>query len=181
MMLYYQDEKIKIRDICSEDVNNLFLCWIDKEINLFDPRPIPKTSGELLEECTAFCNRFDTEIINEEIENRKYKFFIITDCEEKFIGFVNFFNINSSEKQGEMGVTIGDKRCWNKGIAYTAINIAISDIFNNMDIDRIYIETGENNKPALKLFSKLHFEKCDEYLEGDNFKFIVMEKKNVSL
>lgn len=180
MMIYFQDEKIKIRDICSEDVNNLFLCWIDKEINLYDPRPIPRTSVELLEECTDFCNRFDTEIMNVENENRKYIYFIITDYEENFIGFVNFFSINKEKRQGELGVIIGDKRYWNKGIAYSAINIVMSYLFDHMEIDRIYIETGENNKPALNLFTKLHFKKCDEYLEEDNFKFIVMEKRKVS-
>ncbi len=41
-MIYYQDENIKIRDICSEDVINLFSCRIDKELNLHDPRPMPK-------------------------------------------------------------------------------------------------------------------------------------------
>ena len=176
-MIYYQDEKIQIRDIHSEDAANLFICWIDKEINLHDPRPLPKTSLELLKECTAFCKRFDTEVLNEDIEERKYKYFIITDIEDKFLGFVNFFSIDKVEKQCEMGITISDKRYWNKGIAYTAAKETMKFMFNNMDIERIYIETGENNKAALRLFEKLHFEKCDEYLEEDGFKFIVMEKK----
>jgi RimJ/RimL family protein N-acetyltransferase len=179
-MIYYQDVKIKIRDICAEDVINLFICQIDKEINLHDPRPLPNTSKELVEECKAYCNRFDNEIINERTEDRKYKYFIITDNEERFIGFVNFFDIDKNKKQGEMGVTIGDKRYWRKGIAYIAIRTAVDYIFNNMNIERIYIETGENNIPAIKLFEKLHFNKCGKYVEDDNFKFLVMEKKKAN-
>lgn len=178
-MIYYQDENIKIRDICSEDVINLFSCRIDKELNLYDPRPIPNTSKELAAECIAYCNRFDTEIMNENIEDRKYKYFIITNNDGNFIGFVNFFSIDKIKKQGEMGVIIADKRYWRKGIAYTAINVVTKYIFNNMEIDRIYIETGETNKPALRLFDKLGFNKCGEYLEDDDFKFIVMEKKRI--
>lgn len=124
-MIYYKDEKIKIRDVCSEDVVNLFFCHIDKEINLYDPRPLPNTSKELIEECKTYCNTFDNEIINERTEDRKYKYFIITDNEERFIGFVNFFDIDKNKKQGEMGVTIGDKRYWRKGIAYIAIRTAV--------------------------------------------------------
>ncbi len=175
-MIYYRDNEIEIRDIRSEDVINLFSCRIDKEINLHDSRPMPNTSKELVEECINYCNRFDVEIMNENIENRKYRYFIIASNEGNFIGFVNFFSIDKVKKQGEMGVTIGDKRYWNKGIAYTAIKVATKYIFDNMDIDRIYIETGETNKPALRLFNKLDFKKCGEYIEDDSFKFIVMEK-----
>lgn len=179
-MIYYQDENIKIRDICSEDVINLFSCRIDKELNLHDPMPMPNTSKELMTECINFCNRFDIEIMNENIEDRKYKYFIVTNNEGNFIGFVNFFSIDKVKKQGEMGVLIADKRYWKKNIAYTAITLVTKYIFDNMDINRIYIETGEMNKPALRLFDKLGFNKCGEYLEDDNFKFIVMEKWKIS-
>lgn len=174
-MTYYKDENIKIRDICSEDVIDLFCCSIDKELNLHDPRPIPSTSKELVDECINYCNSFDIEVMNENIEERKYKYFIITNNEGKFIGFINFFGIDKIKKQGEMGIIIGDKRCWRKGIAYTAMDVVMKYIFKYMDIDRTYIETGETNIPALRLFDKLGFNKCSEYLE-DDFKFIVMEK-----
>lgn len=179
-MIYYQDDKIKIRDIFEEDVISLFSCRIDKEINLHDPRPMPKTSRELVDECINYCNRFDVEIMNKNVEDRKYKYFIIINNEEDFIGFINLFSIDKVKKQGEMGVTIGDKRYWNKGIAYTAINKVVEYIFNNMGIERIYIETGESNKSALRLFAKLDFKKSGEYLEDDNFKFIIMEKRRLS-
>ncbi|MGH4123449.1 MAG: GNAT family N-acetyltransferase [Clostridium sp.] len=175
-MIYYQDNKILIRDIYSSDAINLFTWQIDKELNKHDPRPIPNSSKALIEECINYCHRFDTEIMNENIEDIKYKYFIITDNEDNAIGFVNFFSIDKIKKQGEMGITIGDKRYWNKGIACTAIKTAVDYIFSNMDIDRIYIETGEGNKPALRLFEKLDFTKCGEYIEDEDFKFIVMEK-----
>ncbi|MDF2821387.1 MAG: N-acetyltransferase [Clostridiales bacterium] len=174
-MIYYKDEEIEIRDICKEDVIGLFTTWIDKEINSNDPRPIPKTSKELIAECIDYCNRFDTEIMNENTENRKYKYFIITNNLGNLIGFVNLFSIDNEKKQGEMGVSMCDKRFLNKGIAYTAIMVAINYIFENMNIDRIYIETAESNLPALKLCEKLKFNKCGEYIE-DNVKAIIMEK-----
>lgn len=175
-MIYYKDENIIIRDICSEDAINLFICRIDREINLHDPRPIPHTSKELLAECMDYCNTFDKEVINEVIEERKYKYFIITNNTGNFIGFVNFFGIDKVKKQGEMGIIIGDKRYWRRGIAYTALKLVTKYIFENMDIDRIYIETGETNEPALRLFDKLDFKQCGEYIEDENFRFIVMEK-----
>lgn len=178
-MIYYQDQNIKIRDIRSDDIINLFSCWVDKEINLYDPRPLPNTSEELINECLSFCNRFDIEIMNENIEDRKYRYFIITNSEDNFIGFVNVFNIDKVKKEVEMGVIITDKRYWKKGIAYTSVNVAIRYIFDYMNINRIYIETSETNIPALRLFDKLGFDKCGEVIEDDNYKFIVMEKMEI--
>jgi len=173
---YYKDDNIIIRDITEKDIISMFAWWTDKELNKYDPRPLPKNSTELLSECISFCKKFDTEMLNDNIEQIRYKYFIITDLNDSPIGSVNFFSIDKEKKQGEMGIEIGDKRYWRKGIAYKAVSVAINYIFNNMDIKRIYIETGEKNVPALKLFSKLGFVKSGEYLEDDGFKFIVMDK-----
>lgn len=177
--MYYTDNEIVIRDICSEDVISLFSWSINREINRHDPKPLPHSSGELFNECANYCRKFDKEIINENISDRKYKYFIITDKEDQPIGFVNFFSIDSIKKQGEMGVVIGDKRYWGKGVASRAVNTAVDYIFKNMDINRIYIETGETNLRSLKLFEKLGFNKCGEYIEDGDFKFIVMERVKV--
>ena len=175
-MIYYSDEKIKIRDIEENDVINLFSWSIDKELNQFDPRPLTNTSSELVQECIAYCNRFKNEVINKNTAERKYKYFIITNSEGKTIGAVNFFSIDNKKKQGEMGIEIGDKRYWRKGIAYTAVQVVVNYIFENMDINRIYIETTEANKPTINLFEKLKFKYCGQHIEDDGFKFIVMER-----
>lgn len=175
-MNYYIDDEIKVRDIKAEDAASLFSWWIDKELNKHDPMPQPERADELLKECISFCSRFDTEVLNSNENARKYKYFIITDHEDNPIGFVNFFSINKEKKQGEMGVIVGDKRYWKKSIAYKTVNMAVKYIFENMDIKRIYIETGENNIPARRLFSKAGFKECGEYFEDDGFKYIVMEK-----
>lgn len=176
-MNYFQDEEIVIRDIVQEDVTSLFSWWVDKEINKYDPRPIPKNSIELLMECAGFCKRFDSEIINLDLKQRKYKYFIIGDKHKSAIGFVNIFSFDAENKQCELGVEIGDKRYWKRGIASKAVRVVTDYIFNNIGINRIYIETGESNIPALRLFEKLGFIKCDEIMD-EGFKFIVMEKCN---
>ncbi|MTI67650.1 MAG: GNAT family N-acetyltransferase [Firmicutes bacterium] len=178
-MIYFKDEEIKIRDVSSDDINYLFMWNIDKELNKYDPKPIPKSTQELLKECKAFCKKFETEIINQDLKKRKYKYFIITNQSNYPIGFVNLFSIDKVKRQGEMGVIIGDKRYFKKGIAYKSIKNVIEYIFNNTDIMKVYIETSEFNIPALKLFEKLDFKRVDEYLEDDNFKFIVMEKLKI--
>lgn len=176
-MIYFQDEETIIRDINPEDVISLFTWWVDKELNKHDPRPFPTNSIELLKECEGFCKSFDAEVINIDSKKRKYKYFMIDNKYNEAIGFVNIFSFDAENKQCELGVAIGDKRYWKKGIASKAVKIATDCIFSSMDINRIYIETGEFNIPALRLFEKCEFTKCDEIIDED-FKFIVMEKYN---
>jgi RimJ/RimL family protein N-acetyltransferase len=175
-MIYLEDEGIVVRDIVQDDAVSLFVWWVDKEINKYDPRPIPENSCELLQECKEFCKRFDTEIINTDDFINKYKYFMICNTNDQAIGFVNIFNIDIEKKQCEMGVVIGNKEYWRKGIANKAVKAASDYIFNNTKITRIYIEAGEANIPALRLFEKLAFTKCGEIID-EGFKFIVMELK----
>lgn len=175
-MIYYEDNKIIIRDIEKYDVNDLFSCWINKELNLYDPKPIPHTSEDLVNECIRFCKEFDNKGLYCNPDENRYKYFIITNKNNLFIEFVNFFGKDIKKKEIEMGIAIKDKYYRKKGIASTAVNIATDYMFKNYDINRVYIETGENNIPALKLFNKLNFKECGEYIEDDNFKFIIMDK-----
>lgn len=66
-------------------------------------------------------------------------------------------------------------RYWHKSIATRSLAFVTDYIFNNMGIDRIYIETEEENEPALKLFNRSGFKRCG-YLMDEGFKFVTMEK-----
>ncbi len=178
-MIYYTDEDIVIRSLIEEDAAILFSWRIDKEINEYDLRPTPNTADELINECKDFCKTFTDQITPTNPADRKYFYFIITDEFGKPIGCVNYFSINNEKKQCELGVTIGDRSYRRKGIALRAVEFAVNYIFQNTDIERICIETGEKNLPSLNLFSKLRFARCGEYLEENDYKFIVMERRRV--
>ncbi len=178
-MIYYSDEDIIIRAINEEDAAILFAWRIDKEINEYDLRPTPNTADELLKECNDFCKTFTDQISPTNPADRKYFYFIITDTLGKPIGCVNYFSIDNEMKQCELGVTIGDRNFRRKGIAFKAVEFAVNYIFQNRDIERICIETGEKNIPSLNLFSKLSFARCGESFEENEYKFIVMERSRV--
>lgn len=175
-MVYYQDTEIILRDVKESDVISFFAWSIDKKNYEYDPKPMPQNATELLKACQSYCLEFETQIINPNIDLRKYMFFVITDLYDSPIGYVNFFSIDNAKKQGEMGIIIASQSHLKKGIGFKAINASTNYIFDNLDIKRIYIETGDDNKAALKLFEKADFKKCDEIVEDENFKFIVMEK-----
>lgn len=172
-MIYYQDEQIQIRDIVKEDVIYLFSWSIDGEINQFDPRPLPKNTEDLTNECIKFCQRFESLIVNEV----GYKYFMITNHEEIPIGFVNLFNINQEKQNGEMGFCIGDKRYFRQGLATKAVKIALEYIFSRIKLKQVYIETSHDNIPAIKLSEKCGFQYQGDIMDED-CRFVVMVKHN---
>jgi len=176
--MYYSDNQIKIRDVIKQDVPYLFQWWIDKSLNKHDPRPLPVDSDSLMKECTEYCNMFNTEIMNADETKNIYKYYIITNLNDDPIGFINTFDYNENKDDAELGIFIGDKAYWNKGIASTAMKYIIEYHFDEIGFKRLHIETGETNKIARNLFEKLDFHKCGEYLEDCGFKYIVMELIN---
>lgn len=178
-MTYYIDDQIAIRDIEDEDISPMFSWWLDKSLNIHDPRPFPCSPESLLKECKWFSERFKTEIMNSDNSKNKYKYYVITNNRNVAIGFVNAFSFNSENKSAELGIMIGDKTYWRCGVAEKSMAIAIEDIFNDGKCERLYVETGKNNIAAIKLSEKLGFVKCDEYEEEGGFKFVVMEKFKV--
>ncbi|XMB86532.1 GNAT family N-acetyltransferase [Mycoplasmatota bacterium WC44] len=174
-MVYYEDDEIIIRDIIESDVVSLFMWRIDKRVNQHDPRPIPQDSKTLRKECELYAKMFDDDIMINHEEDNKYKYFIITDKEHNPIGFINLFSINKKNKDAELGIKIGEKSYWNKGIGSKSCKVILKHIFGNLGLRRIHIETSESNIGARRLCSKLGFTQCDEYVEDENFKFIVME------
>jgi len=176
-MIYYIDENITIRDLVKNDVNKLFSWWIDESVNIFDPRPIPNDAVSLIKECNLFCDKFDNLIMNENKSLNKYKYFMITDINENPVGFINLFNFSEENTEAELGIVIGEKSSWNKGIGYNSCKYVLRYLFSELGMKRIWIETNVKNIPSVNLFSKLGFSNCDKY-EEDGCKFIVMEKKS---
>lgn len=174
LMVYYKSKRIKIRDIEEEDVIPLFRWWIDRDVNLYDPRPIPDDPKGLMEECSRYCKRFMKEVMNKKKSQNRYHYFIITNMLNRPIGFINIFSFNEDRTEAELGIIIGNSSYWKKGIAYESMGAVLRYLFEEKHYKRIHIETGEDNNPARNLFTKLGFMECDAYLD-EGYPCVVME------
>lgn len=174
-MQYYSDKQIIIRDVQHDDAPFLFSWWIDRTLCKHDPRPLPVNTKTLQSECENYCRIFDTQIMNPVPEKNIYKYYIITNLENDPIGFINTFSYNEDMTDAELGIFIGDKSYWGKGIASRSLDYIVNMHFNEMGFNRIHVETGEGNEKSLKLFKNLGFTDCGEYLD-EGFKFLVLEK-----
>jgi RimJ/RimL family protein N-acetyltransferase len=84
-------------------------------------------------------------------------FFIKTLPENKFIGTVKLDKIDSHNNSGEIGIMIGNKNMWGKGIATQAFEIMLFFAFNDLKLHRVYGGTGAKNNAMKKVFLTLGF------------------------
>lgn len=173
-MIYYKDENIIIRDIQKDDTPFLFSWWVDRSVNRYDSRDLPVDPQSLMKECREYCSNLETEVFNPDTSKNIYRYFITTDVEGVPIGFINAFDYDAITKDIELGIIIGDKRCWNRGIGTKMLHFVLKFLFNRMSLNTIHVETGEHNIPALRLFHKIGFQKTGEYYETETLKFIVL-------
>ena len=91
----------------------------------------------------------------------RYKFAIETIDDNHFIGGCSINDVDWKNSVATVGIFIGNKDYWGNGYGSDAMNILISFIFNQMNINKIRLICYSFNKRAIK-----SFEKCGFVIEG---------------
>lgn len=76
-----------------------------------------------------------------------------------YIGNVNLSSINWINRSAEYSIMIGDKTKHAKGYGDEATNLILQYAFCELNLKRIYLTVREDNERALKLYSKIGFQK----------------------
>ena len=75
------------------------------------------------------------------------------------VGLIGLLNIDNVNRKAEYYICIGEKEYKGRGIARKASELLLTYSFNELDLNRIFLYTEEENLSAQKLFEKLGFQK----------------------
>lgn len=144
----YTGQKVRLRAYSKTDIP-LRLSYInDAEIAnyLTDDIPFPITPHE-------------EEMWFESISSKsdRYKFAIETIDGNQFIGGCSINDVDWKNSFATIGIFIGNKDYWGNGYGSDALNILVSFIFNQMNINKVKLITYSFNKRAIKSFEKYGF------------------------
>ena len=162
-------EVIYLRHLQLSDVNRVYLNWLnDKQVM----KGIV-SSGYDLNNLKSY--------VNEKISNESTHFFaIILKSKDLHIGNIKLDFHDFKSNVSELGVLIGNKNYWGKGIAREACNLILDYGFKKLKLRKIFLAVFENNIPAINLYKSLGFKTegklikhvsvegvlCDKYLMG---------------
>jgi RimJ/RimL family protein N-acetyltransferase len=80
------------------------------------------------------------------------------DCDPYLpIGVIGFDLINWRDRWAEISIFIGEKACWDHGYGSEAIQLMLSNGFNNLNLYAIRLKVFDENVRALHCYQRLGF------------------------
>jgi ribosomal-protein-alanine N-acetyltransferase len=137
---------IYLKSITLNEVNNTYLSWLQDEEVM---RGIA-TTGYTLENLKAY--------VEQRINNPSIAFFTIrVNDTNEHIGNIKLEMQDAKAKVSDLGLLVGNRNYWGKGIGLEACKLAITYGFEEMQLRKIYLAVYENNPSAKKIYEKLGF------------------------
>lgn len=80
---------------------------------------------------------------------------------QEHIGNIKLELINFKTKKATIGILVGNKNYWGRGIATEAIKLMVDYGFNNLALGEINLEVCTENKAAIRVYEKVGFKISD--------------------
>lgn len=147
-MFKYQKNEIYIKLLSEEDVTKEYVDWMNNsEITKFLES---RWSSFTLSDLKQFVSSMNS-------SQNNYFFGIYDKNNNKHIGNIKLGNINWIHKYADIGLIIGLKEYWGKGIATSAIHLAVEYAFNELKLHKVFACAYEDNIGSKHAFLKNGF------------------------
>lgn len=163
---------IYIRLLSTEDVNSEYVNWMnDPEVTQYlESRWDAHSLKSTLEYVDA---------INHDQNNFLFGIFLVT--ENTHIGNVKIGNINHIHRYADIGIAIGNKSTWMKGIGSEVMDLVERIVFEELNLNKICAGIYSNNVRSLKMFEKCGWRKVGVqekhvYYKGKYIDTVLVEK-----
>jgi len=158
--------KIKLRKKRLSDAFNDYIWQNDPELARLDASStlditFSQYIGEYAAELRSSPSRYDC-------------WFAVDTLDGKHIGNCGYYSLNGIKREAELGIMIGDRNYWDRGYGADTVNAMLSYIFNETNLERIYLKTLESNSRAQRCFRKCGFTPCGSMVRG-GYNFVLME------
>ncbi|MCX6000168.1 MAG: GNAT family N-acetyltransferase [Chloroflexi bacterium] len=90
------------------------------------------------------------------------------------IGNCSCYNVDSFQRDAELGIIIGNPAYWSKGYGTDAVTTLLGYVFKKTNFKRIYLHTLEDNTRAQKCFGKCGFVANGRVARGTH-QFVLMQ------
>ena len=143
--MIFETERLVVRELIPDDVNDLFGILSDPETMRYYPRPYT------FEETEGWINRSRQSYL----DNGFGLWALVLKAENRFIGQCGILLINIDEKRvPEIGYHV-NKEYWNNGLATEAAVQSLEYGFGALNLEEIFIHTYVENTPSRRIAEKL--------------------------
>jgi RimJ/RimL family protein N-acetyltransferase len=139
---------VTLRYLEFKDIDTLYSWETDIELALWSGWTIPRIYA-------AFRHKYEQRLT----EPEKDLEMLGIEFEGILVGYVQLFFIDEYERRAEVGVLVGEKSLWGRGIASTALRIILDYAFTVRNLERVYAEVYGFNQRSLRLMERVGFQK----------------------
>jgi len=158
-----EGNRIYLRSLTESDASERYCSWInDQEVNIY------------LDSKKITVNELKNYIRVRDKDPNCLFLGIFLKSNREHIGNIKLEPIDFIEKKATLGILVGDKDYWNKGIATEAIKLLISYTFEKLELNEINLGVYKQNFGAIKAYLKTGFKVFDE--KEDAYKMRVLNK-----
>lgn len=159
-MVVLESDIFYLRRISIEDCDKNYLNWMnDPEINKYLESRFMTHTIDSLKDFVTSMNNSDNNVL----------FAIIDKESDTHIGNIKLGNIHPIHKYADIGLIIGDKTYWGRGIATNAIKLVSEYAFDELNLRKVFAGVYENNIGSIRAFEKCGFRKA--YIKEDTYFF----------
>lgn len=156
-------ETVFLRELQLEDAQDRYKWMLDSEVtqHLNVPDKYPPFTIEETEKWIDSCINKSNGYIQKAI--------IVSNIHVGWIDLKNFDHVN---KNAELGVAIGNKEYWGKGVGTEAIKQMLRFGFEELDLIKIWLRVDSDNVKAISSYNKIGFMnegmmRMDRYRKGE--------------
>lgn len=163
--------KIRLRAVEKEDLPN-FVAWLnDPEVREGLMIYLPFS---LVEEEAWF-----SAMLSRPAEEHPLVIEVKHEGRWQAIGNCGIHNIDWRSRSASVGILIGEKKWWNKGVGTNAMRLLLDHGFGTLNLNRIWLRVYEDNPRAIRSYEKVGFvnegrEREGHYKEGRYIDVLVM-------
>jgi len=146
--VFIEGERIYLREIRLSDANKNYCNWMnDHKVNKYLESRFERWSvGKLKQYISGIKRNTDNVFLT-----------IISRNGNKHIGNIKIGPINRNHRYADVGLIIGEKSFWGKGIATEAIKLVVDYAFNKLDLHKLTAGAYSCNIGAIRAFKKAGF------------------------
>lgn len=142
-------ERIMLREYKAEDFSEIRKWVNDEETTRYLSSRF--WSAQSISDTQDFLNRMM------QASHNAYNF-VIADLEtEDYIGQLDMFRVDWRQRQGELGIVIGESGMRHQGIGREALQLMQRFAFRTLGMERLEIEVHMDNQPALHCYRRAGF------------------------
>lgn len=147
--VFLEGDKIVLRTLMPSDIKERYLSWLNDPVicQYLEVGIFPTTMDELRK-------------FYEQISVSKTDVFlaIVVKKNRKHIGNIKLGGINWVHGFANLGIVIGEKEYWAKGIGQEACRLMLEYAFHRLNLHKVTLGVWANHFPAIRAYKKIGFQ-----------------------